>query len=127
MYARTGGARNERLLVSMKEALKSIAEADDERNDSFPLDIDNPTSGICRLSAYLHIFHHQARWNSPRMAANDELTGETEPDIGYQAASLQLLTNSTCSNQVTTRVVYTRSKILLACLCQLSPAKSQDS
>lgn len=59
VYARTGGARKERLLVSMKEALKSIAEANDERNEFFPLDLDNPKSGICRLSAYLHIFHHQ--------------------------------------------------------------------
>lgn len=59
MYARTGGARNDRLLVSMKESLKTIAEANDERNESFPLDLENPTGGIDRLAAYLHIFHHQ--------------------------------------------------------------------
>lgn len=59
VYARTGGARKERLLVGMKEALRSIAEANDERNEAFPLDLERPTGGICRLSAYLHIFHHQ--------------------------------------------------------------------
>lgn len=43
----------------MKESLKTIAEANDERNESFPLDLENPTGGIDRLAAYLHIFHHQ--------------------------------------------------------------------
>ena len=51
--------RNERLLKCMKEALKIIASANDERSESFPLDLQNPEKGVSRLSAYLHLFHHQ--------------------------------------------------------------------
>ncbi|KAF2174009.1 hypothetical protein M409DRAFT_62193 [Zasmidium cellare ATCC 36951] len=58
VYGKSGG-RSERFMASMKEALRTIAEANDERNQYFPLDLKASASGICRLSAYLHIFHHQ--------------------------------------------------------------------
>lgn len=60
VYGKSGG-RSERFLISMKEALRTIAEANDERNKSFPLDLRNRSAGICRLAAYLHLFHHQVR------------------------------------------------------------------
>ncbi|CAK4030524.1 Zn(II)2Cys6 transcription factor [Lecanosticta acicola] len=59
VYGKTGG-RSERFLSSMKDALRTIAQANDERNNSFPLQLESPASGVCRLSAYLHLFHHQA-------------------------------------------------------------------
>ena len=44
----------------MKNALRTIAEANEERNTTFALDLKKG-SGICRLSAYLHLFHYQVR------------------------------------------------------------------
>lgn len=50
-----------RFLASIKNALKSLASVSDERNNGFPLNLRNPLSSISRLSAYLHLFHHQVR------------------------------------------------------------------
>lgn len=50
-----------RFLASIKNALKSLASVNDERNNGFPLNLKNPLSSISRLSAYLHLFHHQVR------------------------------------------------------------------
>ncbi|KAI7089639.1 hypothetical protein KC356_g2215 [Hortaea werneckii] len=58
VYGRDGRLTR-RFLLSMKEALKILADINDERNRSFPLDLGRAASGISRLSAYLHIFHHQ--------------------------------------------------------------------
>ncbi|KAI7121248.1 hypothetical protein KC316_g18311 [Hortaea werneckii] len=59
VYGRDGRLTR-RFLLSMKEALKILADINDERNRSFPLHLGRAASGISRLSAYLHIFHHQA-------------------------------------------------------------------
>lgn len=48
-----------RFLGSVKNALKYLASVNDERNKSFPLHMGNSMSSISRLSAYLHLFHHQ--------------------------------------------------------------------
>ncbi|KAI7220366.1 hypothetical protein KC333_g2381 [Hortaea werneckii] len=58
VYGRDGRLTR-RFLLSMKEALKILADINDERNRSFPLHLGRAASGISRLSAYLHIFHHQ--------------------------------------------------------------------
>ena len=50
-----------RFLGSVKNALKYLASVNDERNNNFPLHLKNPMSSISRLSAYLHLFHHQVR------------------------------------------------------------------
>ena len=48
-------------LASIKNALKCLASVNDERNNGFPLNLKNSLSSISRLSAYLHLFHHQVR------------------------------------------------------------------
>jgi hypothetical protein len=54
--------KSSQFIASMKAALETIAKANDVRNESFPLDLKGSSSrGIERLSAYLHIFHHQVR------------------------------------------------------------------
>lgn len=50
-----------RFLASVKHALKCLANVDDERNKGFPLTLKTSLSSISRLSAYLHLFHHQVR------------------------------------------------------------------
>ena len=59
MYGK-GQDPKKRFLVKMKEALKCIAYANDERNSLFPLDLKND-GAVSRLAAYLHLFHHQVR------------------------------------------------------------------
>lgn len=56
---RKDGRKDQQLLSRMKEALKIVAKANDERNASFPLNLQKPVQGMSRLSAYLHLFHHQ--------------------------------------------------------------------
>ncbi|KAI4093623.1 MAG: hypothetical protein L6R37_007369 [Teloschistes peruensis] len=53
------GRMDRRFLASIKAALKCLASVNDERNSGFPLDLKKPSSSISRLSAYLHLFHHQ--------------------------------------------------------------------
>lgn len=53
-----GPDKSKRFLVRMKEALKTIANANDDRNSHFPLDLKKD-GAVSRLSAYLHLFHHQ--------------------------------------------------------------------
>ena len=48
-----------RFLASMKNALKSLADINDERQKNFPVDLKNSGGSISRLSAYLYLFHHQ--------------------------------------------------------------------
>ena len=55
-----------RFLASIKNALKCLASVNDERNKGFPLNLKNSLSSISRLSAYLHLFHHQVR-SSPQL------------------------------------------------------------
>lgn len=43
----------------MKDALKTIAEANEELNKTHPIDLQSPAEGMCGLSAALHLFHHQ--------------------------------------------------------------------
>ena len=50
-----------RFLASIKNALKCLAKVNDERNNGFPLSLKNKSSSISRLSAYLHLFHHEVR------------------------------------------------------------------
>ncbi|KAI9677790.1 MAG: hypothetical protein M1822_008102 [Bathelium mastoideum] len=59
VYGKTGG-RSERFLASMKEALRTIAEANNELNEFYSLNLQQPVGGLSRLSATLHLFHHQA-------------------------------------------------------------------
>lgn len=58
---RKDGRREQQFLSRMKEALKLVAQANDERNESFPLNLQKPIQGLSRLSTYLHLFHHQVR------------------------------------------------------------------
>ncbi|KAL9584292.1 MAG: hypothetical protein Q9203_004724 [Teloschistes exilis] len=53
------GRMDRRFLASIKAALKCLASVNDERNSGFPLDLKKSSSSISRLSAYLHLFHHQ--------------------------------------------------------------------
>ncbi|KAM0794849.1 Zn(II)2Cys6 transcription factor [Usnea florida] len=53
------GRMDRRFLASIKNALKCLASVNDERNKGFPLNLKNSLSSISRLSAYLHLFHHQ--------------------------------------------------------------------
>lgn len=53
------GRTGENFLSSIKNALKALADINDERTSSFPLVLEGPDSGISRLSAHLHLFHHQ--------------------------------------------------------------------
>ena len=62
-----------RFLASMKTALKSLADVNDERTASFPLDPGKPMKSISRISAYLYLFHHQVC--SPAVRS-----GAAEPD-----------------------------------------------
>lgn len=48
-------------LNNIKSALKIIADATDQLNSNFDLTINGNMSGISRLSAYLHLLHHQVR------------------------------------------------------------------
>ena len=50
-----------RFLASIKHALTCLARINDERDSGFPLNLKNSSSSISRLSAYLHLFHHQVR------------------------------------------------------------------
>lgn len=58
VYGKLGG-RSQRFLASMKDALKTIAEANEELNKTHSLDLHSSGSSMCRLSATLHLFHHQ--------------------------------------------------------------------
>jgi proline utilization trans-activator len=58
VYSKQGRAGSQ-FLKSMKTALKTLADINDERTAGFPLPLDNPSSSISRLSAHLHLFHHQ--------------------------------------------------------------------
>lgn len=53
------GRMDRQFLGSVKNALKCLASVNDDRNNSFPLSLKTPSSSISRLSAYLHLFHHQ--------------------------------------------------------------------
>ena len=46
---------------SVKEALRTIAEGGDERDSMFSVDLGQNSGGLDRLSAYLHLFHHQVQ------------------------------------------------------------------
>ena len=50
-----------RFLASIKNALRCLAKVSDERNSAFPLSLKNVSSSISRVSAYLHLFHHEVR------------------------------------------------------------------
>lgn len=56
---RKDGPQNKQFLGRVKEAIKIVASANDHRNNASLLDLQKPGQGISRLSAYLHIFHHQ--------------------------------------------------------------------
>lgn len=43
----------------MKDVLRNISDANHEVSKTFPLNLKAPVRGICRLSAHLHLFHHQ--------------------------------------------------------------------
>ena len=59
------GRINSRFLASIKNALKCLASINDERDSGFPLNLKDSSSSISRLSAYLHLFHHQVRHSLP--------------------------------------------------------------
>src|SRR6186713_495096 len=58
VYSKEGRSSTE-FVKSIKNALKALANINDERTISFPLHLNIPSSGILRLSAHLHLFHHQ--------------------------------------------------------------------
>ncbi|RMX85600.1 hypothetical protein D0869_03702 [Hortaea werneckii] len=60
VYGRDGRLTR-RFLLSMKEALKILADINDERNRSFPLHLGRAASGISRLSAPLLFLFWQKR------------------------------------------------------------------
>lgn len=53
------GRLNKKFLISTKAALESVAGLSDELRQSFPLHLDEPFSGISRMSAHLHLLYHQ--------------------------------------------------------------------
>ncbi|KAF2720209.1 hypothetical protein K431DRAFT_271272 [Polychaeton citri CBS 116435] len=53
------GRMDDHFLKSMKVALKNLADINDERMVAFPVDVKHSSSSLSRLSAYLHLFHHQ--------------------------------------------------------------------
>jgi hypothetical protein len=54
------GRLNRKFLSSTKTALSSTASLGPELRDSHPLQLDETSvSGICRLSAHLHLLYHQ--------------------------------------------------------------------
>ncbi|KAF2152900.1 hypothetical protein K461DRAFT_254853 [Myriangium duriaei CBS 260.36] len=59
MILQTVYGRNKNFLTSIKGALKAIAEANDERVSIFAIDLKGGAGSISRVSAYLHLFHHQ--------------------------------------------------------------------
>jgi hypothetical protein len=59
VYRRHKGVSGQ-FLKSMKTALKALADINDERTNHFPLQLGNSSNNISRLSAHLHLFHHQA-------------------------------------------------------------------
>ncbi|KAG9795187.1 proline oxidase, partial [Aureobasidium melanogenum] len=53
------GRLNRQYVSHIKEALKDVAHITDQLHDSFELSPDDSEFGISRLSAYLHVLHHQ--------------------------------------------------------------------
>ncbi|KAL6707065.1 hypothetical protein ACN47E_004817 [Coniothyrium glycines] len=56
IYSKEGRTGDDFLTIK-KNALKALADINDERTSSFPLALDG--AGISRLSAHLLLFHHQ--------------------------------------------------------------------
>lgn len=53
-------------LNSIKAGLKALAAINDERTMSFPLELGRAVdTGISRLSAHLHLFHHHVSTDAP--------------------------------------------------------------
>jgi hypothetical protein len=55
------GRLNNRFLLSTKSVLASVAGLADELRQLLPIPLDNSTSGISRMSAYIHLLYHQVR------------------------------------------------------------------
>ncbi|KAH0362725.1 proline oxidase, partial [Aureobasidium melanogenum] len=58
IYGREGRL-NRQYVSHIKEALKDIAHITDQLHSSFELSPDDSDFGVSRLSAYLHVLHHQ--------------------------------------------------------------------
>lgn len=55
----TEGRLNKKFIYSTKNALKATADVTDQLNKSFALPATRSGTGISRLSAHLHLLHHQ--------------------------------------------------------------------
>ncbi|KAJ5263252.1 hypothetical protein N7478_010857 [Penicillium angulare] len=53
------GRLNRNFLIRTKSALASIAKLADELHTAFPLHLDQSSSGVSRISAYLNLLYHQ--------------------------------------------------------------------
>lgn len=51
-------------LVNTKAVLKKIADTTDHLNESFYIPMAGSLAGLSRLSAYLHLLHHQVSCSS---------------------------------------------------------------
>lgn len=54
------GRLGKEYLVNTKAVLKKIADTTDHLNEFFHLPVIGSLAGLSRLSAYLHLLHHQA-------------------------------------------------------------------
>nr|POF01397.1 putative transcriptional regulatory protein c3c7.04 [Quercus suber] len=59
LFYRQNNNSGNKFLENVKQALRTLADANDERITTFPIDLNTSAGGICRLSAYLQLFHHQ--------------------------------------------------------------------
>jgi proline utilization trans-activator len=61
----TEGRLNRKFIYSTKKALKATADITDQLNRSFALPATRSATGISRLSAHLHLLHHQVGTGAP--------------------------------------------------------------
>ena len=57
------GHLDRKFLISTEAALRSIASVTDQLNASFNITTSGSLTGVSRLSAYLHLLHHQVRYD----------------------------------------------------------------
>lgn len=73
------GRLNKRFMASTKAALNNIANVTDELKTSFDISSNTSMAGISRLSAYLHLLHHQVRLPNPIYHRNVLLSTNSLP------------------------------------------------
>lgn len=85
------GRLGKEYLVNTKAVLRKIANTTDHLNESFHIPMTGSLAGLSRLSAYLHLLHHQV---SVRVLRFSLLT-IAECDPGNETTILQFLFETT--------------------------------